>query len=575
MALLSPTRRLRPTRDAGGRPVVRPLGSERRIAAILAVYLVVIGAIIVSNARATSAERDAALVVNVAARQRAFAERYVKDVVLRLDGYQAAPEEDAHDLQVNARALLSGGVVEAVQGADGTVRIPPPGRDTKVIAKLRQEQRLIERLVAVGRDLLRTGSVAPGGLDRILRLRIVGAQVGTITNDAVGQMTKDVDAHMGRLVGVGIGFGVLATVAAVAMGLLVRRASRQRAEQFRALIHQSSDLTTVVGRDSTVSYASGSAERVLGYPPQRLVGTRLWELVHPDDLPGLTEGFDRLMASPLSTAHLEHRLRHADGTWRHVETSASNRLDDPLVRGVVLNTRDVTRRVLADQGLKRLQHEQEGLLERTVQATEQERRRVAAELHDGPVQHLTTLDVALERARLALDPEEAKRQVEAIGRVQDRLRQEVGELRKMMTELRPPVLDNLGISAALQDHVTSVGREAGLDCRVEATFSGRLLPSQEIVLYRVAQEALTNVVKHAGASRVWVSLQPQNGNVVLEIRDDGAGFDPAAGADEVAGHFGLLGMRERVEMVGGRWELRSGVGEGTLVRASLPRSEGA
>ena len=162
MALLSPTRLHRPRRNAGGRAVVRRLGSERPIAAILAVYLVVIGAIIVSNARATSAERDAALVVNVAARQRAFAERYIKDVVLRLDGYQAAPEKDAHDLQVNASALLSGGMVEAVQGADGTVRIPPAS-DPKVIDKLRQEQRLIERLVAVGRDLLRTGSVVPGG----------------------------------------------------------------------------------------------------------------------------------------------------------------------------------------------------------------------------------------------------------------------------------------------------------------------------------------------------------------------------------------------------------------------------
>jgi signal transduction histidine kinase len=240
---------------------------------------------------------------------------------------------------------------------------------------------------------------------------------------------------------------------------------------------------------------------------------------------------------------------------------------------MVFNTRDITERVLSQQQLRALQSEQEKLLERTVQATEQERKRVAAELHDGPVQHLTALDVTLERARRTLDRRSAESERETIERVQVRLREEVGDLRKMMSDLRPPALDHLGLVAALQDQLAAVRRETGLACSIESALDARLLPAQEIVLYRVAQEALANVVKHAGAERVRVSLQPSNGHVVLEVRDDGAGFVPSEAATSASnGHFGLLGMRERVEMAGGSWELHSHVGSGTVIRARLPRA---
>ena len=435
-------------------PLAGRLGSERRLAWIVGVYLLVIATILGYNASATAREHDAALIVNIAARQRAIAERYTKDVLLRLDGEAADPGQDARMLQHNAVALLRGGTVEAVQGADGRVRIPPASDNSKVVKKLQQEQRLIAKLVATGRDLLSGVSGASGPRHGILRLRIIGAQVSTITNDAVGEMTRDVQSTLARLVRVGIVLGVLGTLAALAMGLLIRRATGQRAAQ-----------------------------------------------------------------------------------------------------------------------VMRLQSEQERLLERTVQATEQERKRVAAELHDGPVQHLTTLDLKLERARRSLRDPSATPQREAIEHVQARLRDEVRGLRKMMSDLRPPALDNLGLVAALQNLLADLGRDTGLECSIDSKLDTRLLPAQEIVLYRVAQEALINVTKHAAAERIWVSLQPEDGHVVLEVRDDGAGCDPSETTSSVSnGHFGLLGMRERMEMAGGAWELRSDPGSGTVVRARLPRA---
>ena len=170
-------------------PTVGQLGSERRLVWTVAAYLLVIAAILAYNATATGSERDSALVVNVAARQRAVAERYIKDVLLRLYGYEANPEEDARTLQVNARALLEGGTVQAVQGADAQVHIPPASSDPKVIAKLEQEGRLIDKLIATGNSLLGSDPMAADLEGRVLKLRIIGAQVSTITNDAVGQMT--------------------------------------------------------------------------------------------------------------------------------------------------------------------------------------------------------------------------------------------------------------------------------------------------------------------------------------------------------------------------------------------------
>jgi len=191
------------------------------------------------------------------------------------------------------------------------------------------------------------------------------------------------------------------------------------------------------------------------------------------------------------------------------------------------------------------------------------------------VQHLTTLDITLDRARRAFDPVSATPQREAIEQVQVRLREEVHGLRKMMGDLRPPALDNLGLVAALQNYLADLGRDTGLEYSMDSKLDARLLPAQEIVLYRVAQEALTNVAKHAGAERIWVSLHPDDGHAVLEVRDDGSGFDPSGATASVSnGHFGLIGMRERVEMAGGVWELSSKAGAGTVVRARLPWAVG-
>ena len=214
--------------------------------------------------------------------------------------------------------------------------------------------------------------------------------------------------------------------------------------------------------------------------------------------------------------------------------------------------------------------EHERLLDRVVQATEEERVRVAGDLHDGPIQRLHSLGYVVEQARTSFDTGEVAASRDLLGAVEEGIFNEVVALRRVMAELRPPVLDEFGLPAALRDYAAGFQERSGVECIVLARPGMRLDPALETALYRVAQEALANVAKHAGARQAMVSLSVQDGLARLAVRDDGAGFDVARTMRGLGlQHFGLSSMRERVEMAGGSFEVHSNPGHGTTVTAVL------
>jgi signal transduction histidine kinase len=212
-----------------------------------------------------------------------------------------------------------------------------------------------------------------------------------------------------------------------------------------------------------------------------------------------------------------------------------------------------------------VQHER---LRHSLEAAEAERRRWARELHDETLQGLGGLRVILSSAL---------RRVEA-GDVAELLREGVGQiereienLRAIITDLRPAALDELGLAPAIEALVTRVATVEGLvvDCAVQLPGGrGRLGQELETTVYRLVQEALTNVAKHSGAEHVRVTVGSDGGHLEVEIADDGKGFDPRV----KAGGFGVAGMRERVELSGGQLTITPAT-DGTTVRAVLPLSE--
>jgi signal transduction histidine kinase len=213
---------------------------------------------------------------------------------------------------------------------------------------------------------------------------------------------------------------------------------------------------------------------------------------------------------------------------------------------------------------------EEGRLTQSIRAYEAERTRWARELHDETLQELGALKVMLDAARRSQRPEAI---AEAADRALEQLSASIAGLQSLITDLRPAALDELGVQPAVEALVRRVSGRHGIavNTRFDLDFesgrdSTRLLLEIESTAYRLVQEALTNTVKHAEAETVWVEIVEDEQRVTLSIRDDGQGFD----ADDARSGFGLMGMRERVELVEGRLLIDSKPGGGTLVRAELP-----
>jgi PAS domain S-box-containing protein len=313
-------------------PILGDLRLDRRFGWVIPVFIVLVTAIVAYNARATSQERGSALIINIAARQRALVERYAKDVLLVVDGLQADPEVSGTALHQNAAALLDGGSVLAPQGDDDSVTIPR-ARDWRVRRKLEQNRRLIDELTRTGDRLLAGGRTDPSYTADVTHLRVLSAQLSSVSNDTVGEITKRTEASLSRLVRIEIALGLLGALAALAMGLLLRRAGAEQAAQFRSLVNNSSDLITVLAPDGTIAYQSPSVERMLGRRAADLVDTALGDLVHPDDQDQVAASLTKLAETPGMTVDVACRLRHEDGSWRHVESVCTNLADDPASTG--------------------------------------------------------------------------------------------------------------------------------------------------------------------------------------------------------------------------------------------------
>ena len=198
---------------------------------------------------------------------------------------------------------------------------------------------------------------------------------------------------------------------------------------------------------------------------------------------------------------------------------------------------------------------------------EDERRRLARDLHDGIGQNLTALKHRLAQIGDAL-PEELKALRASLDDAVTLCSDTLDDTRQLSRLLRPPILDDLGLEPALRWLARSLGEAAGIAIAVEIEPTPSLDGELQTLLFRITQEALNNVVKHAGAHSVLVHLVERGGRLQLQIVDDGCGFDPEPA--QAVGGIGLGGIRERLQLFNGQLELRSAAGHGTRLRALVP-----
>lgn len=212
---------------------------------------------------------------------------------------------------------------------------------------------------------------------------------------------------------------------------------------------------------------------------------------------------------------------------------------------------------------------------RVIRAQEEERRRVAREIHDGPAQTLANIVLRLEIAEKLLEFDPTRVKAELID-LKNLVRSNLQDIRRIIFDLRPMALDDLGIVPAISKYLDNFQENYGIKC--EFLIEGRekrLLPALEVALFRLVQEGMTNVAKHAHSSKVDISLIYQEDWTIARIRDYGKGFEVSFALTTPGEHFGLIGMRERVEMFSGHFSIQSTLGKGTTIELSIPsRHEG-
>ncbi|MCU1369756.1 MAG: hypothetical protein JWO77_950 [Ilumatobacteraceae bacterium] len=339
------------------RRTLRPFEAQgrRAIAAILATFVVFSAASVTLSIRATERSRDRASVVQVAARQRTLAERYVQEVVLVLNGTQADPEALAEVLTASADALLDGGTAPAVNGDDDEVVLHPV-TGAVVRAQLLQERRLVRDLVAYGEALLgdrplddvpETANENADVPDPVTKLRVLAALTSNVSLNAARTLAEETDDNVGDLIALQVGLGIASGLAALLLGWALIVATRRQSAHFRKLVTSSTDLVLVFGPDGC-RYASDSVTSMLGVSSDALLGEGFMRFVHLDDR-------ERVAAAWAGGPNHEMEFLVADrfGEWRHLEAHLTDLHDDRQIRGVLFNARDTTERVRLEHELTR------------------------------------------------------------------------------------------------------------------------------------------------------------------------------------------------------------------------------
>ncbi len=331
--------------------------------------------------------------------------------------------------------------------------------------------------------------------------------------------------------------------------------------EYQAIFEASPDGCLVVDPQGVIRAANARVEEMFGWSVEELLGRGVEALVPEAYREAHTGHRSRYGADPHNRpmgAGLDLRGQHKSGATFPVEISLSPWSRDEGTMRIICTVRDVTE-------YRRLRNFSEGAM----QASEEERQRIARELHDDTAQRLATL---LLRVRRLAEESTAAGRAALLAEIREEIVDAAEGVKRMARGLRPPEIEELGLALAVAAHVRSLS-EGGQ--QVVETDLGVVDPyldvTTKLALYRIVQEALSNARRHSGSNQALVRLFVDDDTVVAEVTDEGRGFLLSRAMDS-GGGLGLVGLRERASMVGGRLTIQTAPGEGTIVRAVVPHT---
>jgi len=501
--------------------------------------------------RDAAGDFDGIVITGIDTTERRAAERRLRDVIETLaEGLVIIGADGRYELANRAEEELLGVPRERIIGT--RFDEAPFGRAGSDGAPFRIEDHPFERLRR-GEPAMRNYEfqlVQPGG-----QVRTVLANAAPL-RDAAGNFD-----------------GVVATCIDIT--------ERKRAEQrLGDVIEALAEGLILIGPEGRYELTNRAEEELLGVPRERIIGTSFdavpWGRLTADGAPFRAEDhpFARLRRGEPVVRDYELQLVSPAGRARTVLASAVPLRDAAgNFDGAVLSAVDITERKAAERRLAEYSARLAALSRRVLTVQEEERRAVARELHDELGQVLTAVKVNLQALRRQSGPAAFGPSFEDSLALLDGA---IAEVRAISTRLRPAVLDDLGLEAALRSHLERIRARTAIDLAADIRLPQRRLDAAvETACFRIVQEAVTNALRHASASGLRVELGVANGELALTVRDDGRGFDLAAATRRAAQgeSAGLSGMEERARLAGGRLEVRTAPGSGTEVRALFRLAE--
>jgi PAS domain S-box-containing protein len=330
--------------------------------------------------------------------------------------------------------------------------------------------------------------------------------------------------------------------------------------RYRHLVDNSPDIVWEIDADGRFTFFSDSLESRTGWKQEQLLGQPFTVLASTTTLAAAAEAWRLLRAEPDLEQRVRLDLALPDGRISKTEVAMTGTIIDGRFAGAHGSMRDISERERLEGDLR----DQAAEL-----AASQERAHLARELHDSVTQALFSMGLTLRTLEILLGTD-SEAAAEKLVELRELQKDALAEMRTLIFELRPSSLESDGLVQALRTHATAVQRRTGLAMVIDAEPIDRLPLASEEALYRIGQEALHNIVKHANAATATIRIWREGDRVRLSVSDDGDGFDPDA---VPRGHLGLIGMRQRVDLVGGELKVESRDGRGTTISAGVPAEE--
>lgn len=352
--------------------------------------------------------------------------------------------------------------------------------------------------------------------------------------------------------------GLLADQAAIAISNARLYDELQGSERrYRFLVDNSPDIVWSVDADGRFTFLSESLEGRTGWRPEQLLGKAFSVLTDDASRGAADAAWERVRANPDREQRVRLDLPLPDGSVSASEVAMTGSVIDGRFAGAHGSVRDINERERLERHLR---------VQAAELATSEERARLARELHDSVTQALFSMGLTTRSLELLLETDPAAGRAK-LAELRELQKDALAEMRTLIFELRPASLETDGLVQALRNHAGAIRARTGLEVSVDADLAARPPLAVEEALYRIGQEALHNVVKHANAERAVFRLWAAADGLRMSVTDDGTGFDPE---HVPRGHLGLLGMRQRAELAGARLTIDSARDEGTRVEIHVP-----